>query len=152
VDPRGPGVVIDTNVWISGLLTTTGAPAQLARRVIRQGRPVFTSDTFAELKDRLWRPKFDRYVTMEIRKQLLHDIDTVAHWVGVPQEVAGQTFCRDSDDDKFIHAALAAKAPWLVTGDKDLLVLAEGLLAKGLRIVSPADALLMAEFALHTSP
>jgi len=89
---------------------------------------------------------------MEIRKQLLHDIDTVAHWVGVPQEVAGQTFCRDSDDDKFIHAALAAKAPWLVTGDKDLLVLAEGLLAKGLRIVSPADALLMAEFALHTSP
>ncbi|OGA35825.1 MAG: putative toxin-antitoxin system toxin component, PIN family [Betaproteobacteria bacterium RIFCSPLOWO2_12_61_14] len=147
MNPRGPRVVIDTNVWISGLLTKAGTPAQLTRQVVRYGQPVFTPGTFAELKQRLWLPKFDRYVTMDDRKRLLHDIDTVAYWVDVPQQVAGQTFCRDADDDKFIHAALAAAADWLVTGDKDLLVLFESLLASGVRIVSPADALQLPEFS-----
>jgi putative PIN family toxin of toxin-antitoxin system len=147
VSPRGPKVVIDTNVWISGLLTKTGTPARLVRHVVRFGLPVFTLDTFAELKQRLWLPKFDRYVAMEYRKQLLHDIDTVAFWVDVPQQIAAQASCRDADDDKFIHAALAAEAYWLVTGDKDLLVLSEDLLASGIRIVSPADASQLPEFS-----
>ena len=143
---RRVSVVIDTNVWISGLLTKTGSPAQLVRQVINLGQPVFTTDTFAELKERLWRPKFDRYVGMEQRKQLLHDIDTVAYWVDVPPTIAEQTFCRDADDDKFIHAAFAAEAHWLVTGDKDLLVLSESLLPSGLKIVTSADALQLPEF------
>jgi len=147
VNPRGPSVVIDTNVWISGLLTKTGTPAQLIRNVVRRGLPIFTPDTFAELKQRLWLPKFDRYVSMEYRKQLLHDIDTVALWVDVPPQIAEQAFCRDADDDKFIHAALASGAEWLVTGDKDLLVLSERLLASGVRIISPADALQLQEFS-----
>ncbi len=146
MSPPGPRVVIDTNVWISGLLTKTGTPAQLIRHVVRHCQPVFTLDTFAELKQRLWLPKFDRYVAMEYRKQLLHDIDTVAFWVEVPQPIAAQTYCRDADDDKFIHAALAADADWLVTGDKDLLVLSERLSASGIRIISPAVAMQMTEF------
>lgn len=146
MSPRGPVVIIDTNVWISGLLTKTGTPAQLTRQVIKHGQPVFTSNTFAELTERLWRPKFDRYIDMDRRKQFLHDIDAVACWVSVPQEISQQTFCRDADDDKFIHAVLAAGAGWLVTGDQDLLVLSESLLALGVRIVSPADALQLPEF------
>lgn len=147
MNPRGPRVVIDTNVWISGLLTKTGAPALLTRQVVRCGQPVFTRDTFAELRQRLWLPKFDRYVTMDDRKRLLHDIDTVGYWIDVPQQIAVQTFCRDADDDKFIHATLAAAADWLVTGDKDLLVLFESLLASGVRIISPVDALQLPEFS-----
>ena len=147
MNPRGPGVIIDTNVWISGVLTKTGTPALLIRHVLRQALPVFTVDTFAELKQRLWLPKFDRYVSMEHRKQLLHDIDTVAYWVDVPQKIAKQTFCRDADDDKFIHAALAAGADWLITGDKDLLILSESLLSFGVRIASPANTLLLPEFS-----
>jgi putative PIN family toxin of toxin-antitoxin system len=143
---RRVSVVIDTSVWISGLLTKAGSPAQLVRRVINLGQPVFTTDTFAELKERLWHPKFDRYVGMEQRKQLLHDIDTVAYWVDVSPELAGQTFSRDKYDDKFIHAAFAADAHWLVTGDKDLLVLSGSLLPSGLRIVTPADILPLPEF------
>ncbi|MBW8073694.1 MAG: putative toxin-antitoxin system toxin component, PIN family [Ferrovum sp.] len=73
---------------------------------------------FAELKHRLWLPKFDRYVSMEYRRQILHDIDTVAYWTDVPQKISVKVFCRDADDDKFIHATLAACADWLVTGDK----------------------------------
>jgi uncharacterized protein len=140
-------VVIDTNVWISGILTQTGTPAQLIRHVVRYSLPVFSQDTFAEFKQRLWLPKFDRYVSMEYRKQLLHDIDAVAFWVEVPQNISAQTYCRDADDDKFIHTALVAGADWLVTGDKDLLVLSASMLASGIRIVSPADAIQLPEFS-----
>ena len=108
---------------------------------------MFSQDTFTELKQRLWLPKFDRYVSMEYRKQLLHDIDTVAVWIEVPQNITAQTYCRDTDDDKFIHAALVAGADWLVTGDKDLLVLADSMRASDVRIVSPGDAIQLPEFS-----
>lgn len=147
MNPQGTVVVIDTNVWISGLLTRSGTPAQLTRNVVRFCRPVFTADTFAELKQRLWLPKFDRYVSMDDRKKILHDLDTIATWIAVSEQIKSQTFCRDADDDKFIHAALAAGTDWLRTGDKDLLVLSESLSASGVRIVSPADALLLPEFS-----
>lgn len=145
--PPGFAVVIDTNVWISGLLTKTGAPALLTRHVIRDGLPVFSAETFAELKDRLWRPKFDRYVTLEQRKSLLRDIESSALWIDVPPAVAEREFCRDAADDKFIQTALAAGAAWLVTGDQDLLVLSRGMLPLGVRIISPADAMCLPEFS-----
>lgn len=143
-------VVIDTNVWISGVLTQTGIPAQLIRQVVRLGSPVFTPDTFAELKQRLWLPKFDRYVSLEDRRRLLQEIDTVAIWVEVPPPIAALTFCRDADDDKFIQAALQAKADCLVTGDRGLLVLSEALLVSGVHIVSPSEALQLPEFKVRT--
>ena len=138
MSPRGPLVVIDTNVWISGLLTRTGYPAQVARQVICGGQPVFSAETFAELKARLWRPKFDRYITLEQRKNYLADLDAIALWVEVSPESATKTYCRDPDDDKFIHAALAAGSSHLVTGDGDLLCLHP---LGDLHILSPRDAL-----------
>lgn len=142
-------MVIDTNVWISGLLTKAGYPAQLTRQVIRRGQPVFSMATFAELKERLWRPKFDRYVTLEQRKSLLADIESVALTVEVPSMLAVQTFCRDAADDKFIHAAMAAESAWLVTGDQDLLVLSARMMSLGVQIISPADAMCLPEFSLR---
>lgn len=130
------------------MLTKTGYPAQLTRQVIQIGQPVFSADTFAELNDRLWRPKFDRYVTLEQRKALLRDLESIALWVDVPPAIATKTYSRDSADDKFIHAALAAQTPWLVTGDKDLLVLTEHMLSHGVQIISPADAMCLPEFSL----
>ena len=139
----GKGVVIDTNVWISAFLMKTGAPAAVVRQVIAHGRPVFSAQTFAELEARLWLPKFDHYLGMDDRKQLLQDTNALAHWVEVPPALAAQKFCRDADDDKFIHAALAAEAPWLVTGDQDLLQVPA---LPRLRILSPAAALRLPEF------
>ena len=116
-------VVIDTNVWISGLLTRTGTAALLTRHVVQNGQAVLTQQTFAELNDRMWRPKFDRYVTLEQRKKLLSDIESSGLWVEVAPAISATTYCRDAADDMFIHAAQAATAAWLVTGDKDLLCL-----------------------------
>lgn len=138
MSPREPLVVIDTNVWISGVLTRSGVPAQLVRLVVRQGHPVLSPDTFAELKQRLWLPKFDRYVSMEDRRRLLEGIDTVAVWIDISSQMAARTFCRDAKDDKFIHAALAAGATRLITGDNDLLCLHP---LDSLHILTPRQAL-----------
>ena len=139
----GIRVVIDTNVWISAFLKKTGTPASLVRHVVANGQPVFSSLTFEELEGRLWLPKFDRYLGMEERKLLLHDANALAYWVEVPPAMSAQTFCRDVHDDKFIHAALAGNAPWLVTGDQDLLDVPT---LTQLRIVTPANALQLAAF------
>jgi len=142
-------VVIDTNVWISGLLMATGSPAQLVRQVIRHGRPVFSRDTFDEFAERLWRPKFDRYVSIDQRKAFLHDAAAIADWVEEPPSIAARSFCRDATDDKFIHTALAADSTFLVSGDSDLLVLTDIVLAMGVKIVTPADAVRLSEFSAN---
>ena len=137
-------VVIDTNIWISAALSREGAPARLVHHVLEHGLPVFSSGTFAELETRLWLPKFDRYLSLELRQQILHDLDAAAHWVEVPPEISVCTHCRDADDDKFIHAALAGGAAWLVSGDRDLL---DAPAVQGVRILSAVEALRLPEFS-----
>ena len=82
----------------------------------------------------------------EQRTALLRDIQSIDLWVDVPPAIAAKTHCRNAADDKFIHTALAAAAPWLITGDQDLLVLARSVLQLGVRISSPADAMASPEF------
>lgn len=136
--------VIDTNVWISAALSPAGAPARLVRHVLAHGVPVFSGDTFAELQTRLWKPKFDRYLGMDARRRLLHDLNAAALWIEVPPAVAAVAHCRDADDDRFVHAALAASAPWLVTGDQDLLDVPP---LPRLSILTPAAALAAVELS-----
>lgn len=137
--PEGPQrVVIDSNVWISAFLVRSGTAGLAVRRLLESRRPCFSEATFAELENPIWKPKFDRYLNLENRQALLHDVQALAHWVEVPRAVAAQAWCRDTDDDKFIHTALAAQAAWLVTGDLDLLSVHP---PQGLQILTPAEAL-----------
>jgi uncharacterized protein len=137
VEPR-LRVVIDTNVWISAALLPGSLPGQVVRRVLAQGVPVFSPATFEALRSRLWKPKFDRWVSLEMRQQWLHDADACALWVTPSANIAAQAYSRDRDDDAFIHAALAAEAGFLVTGDQDLLVVGQAL---PFLILTPAEAL-----------
>lgn len=132
-------VVLDTNVWLSAALSLNGAPAQVVRAVLLQGLAVFSEATFAELETRIWKPKFDRYISLEARKSILRDASAAALWVEIPPELMEQRWSRDPDDDVFIRTALMANAPWLVTGDGDLLSVPA---VDGLNIVTPARALL----------
>lgn len=135
-------IVIETNVLISAALSPDGPPAKLLAKVLSEHCLVFTTATFAELESRIWKPKFDRYIKLEDRKAVLHDMSAAAIWVEVPQSIAGAAYSRDADDDMFVHAAIAAEATLLVTGDQDLLVLAKRLNdSHKLVICKPAYAL-----------
>ena len=128
-------LVIDTNILISAALSLQGAPAKLVQSALAQHRLVFSQATFDELRTRIYRPKFDRYISLEDRERLLRDFSACAIWVDSGEP--GQ-YCRDRDDDHFIEAALKAQAHCLVSGDKDLLQAPEVL---GLRILSVHQAL-----------
>ena len=128
-------LVIDTNILISAALSSQGAPARLVRCVLAQHQLVFSQPTFDELRSRIYRPKFDRYISLEGRERLLHDFNACAHWVDIGEPAV---YCRDRDDDKFIETALTAQASYLVSGDNDLL---EVTAPAALKIISSQQAL-----------
>jgi putative PIN family toxin of toxin-antitoxin system len=130
-------VVVDTNVLVSAALMSAGAPA-LLDKLLAAGALVFSPATFAELESRLWKPKFDRYLSLERRQRLLHDLNASAFWVDIPRDISVQKFSRDVSDDAFVHAAMTAKAVRLVSGDDDLLCLHPIV---DLHILSPRAAL-----------
>lgn len=132
-------VVLDTNVWLSAALSPNGTPSRAVRDVLLQGAAVFSEATFVELETRIWKPKFDRYISLEARKSILRDARAAALWVEIPPELADHRWSRDPDDDVFIQTALAANASWLVTGDDDLLSVPA---IEALKVVTPAQALL----------
>jgi putative PIN family toxin of toxin-antitoxin system len=139
--------VVDTIVLIRAALLNSSEPAALLRRVLVQAQLVFSPVTIQELETRLWRTKFDRYVTMDDRRLLLHDLAAVAEWVEPDETVCTATFSRDPADDKFVHAALVARAACLASGDANLLTLGQ---VEGTRIVTPARGL--RQFGLIRQP
>ncbi len=128
-------LVIDTNVLISAALSTQGAPAKLVQCALAQHRLVFSQATFDELRTRLYRPKFDRFIALESRERLLHDFNACAHWVEIGES---GLYCRDRDDDQVVETALQASAAALISGDKDLLDMAP---IPSLQVLSPQQAL-----------
>lgn len=131
-------VVVDTNVLLSAALCPTNVPARVVNLLLQSSRLVFSGQTFAELETRIWKPKFDRYLSPETRKGLLHDFSAAGHWVEIPQELSDNRWSVDEDDDHFIRAAMASGARRLITGDTDLLVLKE---IGALQICTPRTAL-----------
>lgn len=79
---------------------------------------MFFEETFGELRSRLSRSKFDRYVGRHRRAVFLAQIQAVSEWVAIAGAKLG---CRDPDDDQFLETALMGEAHCLITGDRDLL-------------------------------
>ena len=123
---------------LSAALSPAGAPALLLAWLLNHGQLVLSNTTFCELQTRIYKPKFDRYLSLETRKRILHDVNAAALWVDVSKDLAAQRYSRDPDDDAFIHAAITADACAIVSGDSDLLVLDP---IGAVRILSPRAAL-----------
>lgn len=136
--------VIDTNVWISAALSPASAPAQLLRVVLLHGAVVFSDATFAELESRIWKPIFDRYISLEAHRALLRGARAASLWAETPPALRTQAGSRDFSDDAFVRTALAAESTWLITGDEDLLTVPA---IPNLRILSPAQAMALNEFS-----
>ncbi len=116
-------LVLDTNVVVSGLLWD-GSP----RRLLRMGRGdeirLFTSaPLLAELTDVLSRPKFEKKI---IASLLSVDelVDLYAELAALVRPNPVPRLAPDPDDDVVIGTALAARANFVVTGDRGLLSLA----------------------------
>ncbi len=128
-------IVVDTNVFISGLLSTTSTPAQVVERAIQEEQLLVSTDTLRELVTKLFLPKFDRYVSRERREALLERLPPNVEVVEIVQRIRA---CRDPKDDKFLEVAVNGEAQVLVSGDADLLALHP---FRGTDILTPAEYL-----------
>ena len=130
-------VVADTNVLISAALLPDGRPRAVVDAVrSANGVLLFSDETFVELRSRIDRRKFDRYVGRDARAAWLAQLEAVSERVSITGARLG---CRDPDDDKLLETALKGDADCLVTGDHDLLAMTP---FHGIPILTPADFLL----------
>jgi putative PIN family toxin of toxin-antitoxin system len=113
-------VVVDTNVFVSGLFSRASSPALVVERTITHGQLLASTDTSRELIRTLLSPKFDRYVSRPRREALLDRLGPHLEIVEIVQRVRA---CRDPKDDSFLELAVNGEANVIVTGDDDLLAL-----------------------------
>ena len=130
--PGRERVDIDTNVFVSGLLSTKSPPALCLEHVVAFCQLVASEANLRELMQTLLSPKFDRCVSQARREELLGRLAPIVEIVEVVQQVRA---CRDPKDDQFLEAAVNGRADVVITGDADLLALDP---FRGIAIVTPA--------------
>lgn len=128
-------VVIDTNAWISRLLIADSVSAQAVDMAMEQAEVVVSESTLGELADLLSRDKWDRYVTIEDRQEFMQRLMQITILRPVISQIDD---CRDPRDNKFLALAFDSEAEFIITGDKDLLVLHPW---RGIQMIKPSDFL-----------
>lgn len=116
--------VLDTSVLVSALVFHAGALSWL-RDAWRTGRilPLASRATAEELIRVLAYPKFA--LTARDQRDLLDDYLPFCESVTIPSPPPAVPDCRDPFDRPSLELALAGASDVLVTGDTDLLALAE---------------------------
>jgi putative PIN family toxin of toxin-antitoxin system len=139
-----PRLVIDANVFVSGLISGAGSPARVLRAVQGKRAVHLVSDPIVEeylrVLDYARIRKFSK-----ISDAFVADI--AAYLVYQTERVELQSRIRispDPNDDMFLNTAVDGGATLLVTGDKtDLLALRT---VENIPIVSAREALLRLQF------
>jgi len=129
-----PRIVVDTNVVVSGLLF----PRSELNRALQKAQKfamLASEATQLEVVEVLLRSKFDRYVDLEIRRQLAAEYIRACETVHVHSGIRAS---RDSKDNKFLELAVDGRADLILTGDQDLLALHP---FRGIPILTPGEFL-----------
>jgi len=130
-----PRLVFDTNILISHLLIPTGIPAKAVRKELHMGQLIVSDDTLNELASVISRPKFDRYISLQDRKDFFRFLGRVVERVTIIRNIQA---CRDPKDDRFLELAVNGQAETIITGDEDLLALNP---FRSIRIITPSEFL-----------
>jgi putative PIN family toxin of toxin-antitoxin system len=137
-DKLRPRLVIDTNVFVSGLISGAGSPAQILKAIDDKKVIHLVSDPIVEeylrvlnyAQIRKFKKITDEFVA-DIAAYLVYQTERV-------ELVSSLKLSPDSDDDVFLETAVDGRANWLVTNDKaDLLSLGA---VEGIPIVSAREA------------
>ncbi len=134
-----PKVVVDTNVFVSGLRIVNSKPARLID-YWRNGQIdiVVSEEIVEEYLDVLSRPRL---------KIALQDVREVVRYLYMRVEIVKpkRTFkviIEDPSDNKFLECAVEGRAEYIISGGNHLLNLKE---FEGVKIMSVADFLSLIE-------
>ncbi len=102
--------VVDTNIFLSGLLNSSGAPAKLILRWLLGQFDLVISDQVIEEYTYVMRNQ--QGVERDKVINLLKELNSSAIRVEIDGILQA---CKDPDDDKFLETALQGQARYLVT-------------------------------------
>lgn len=111
-------VVVDTNVLISAFVFG-GNAEQVLEKVLASGELISSAFVLTEL-ERVLKGKFE--IPADKINRILTSLNQVAQVLS--PDAPPPNICRDPDDNFILQLAAFADADFIVTGDKDLLVLA----------------------------
>lgn len=125
-------IVLDTNVFISGIFFT-GPPYQILK-AWRDGRvQLLVSPSILDEYRRIGAELALQFRNVDLRAFL--DLLTVQAEI-VLAPTLPPVIRDDPSDDKFLEAAVAGNASYIISGDKHLLTLSE---FQGIQILKPRD-------------
>jgi len=130
-----PLVVFDTNIFLRALINPKGVNARLVASLDRFVL-VSSPSILEEVAEVLSRTEL--LIAKSVRKVDAERIVSLLRQAPMISPAVKVTVCRDPDDNKFLEAAVAAKATYVVTGDKDLRAIGE---YEGVKIRYPAEFL-----------
>ena len=112
--------MLDTNVWVSALLWG-GKPAAIVRAAEEKKLNIFISEDIAtDISQVLAYPKLEKTYHPILRRQdLIEQVLKNAKFVKVTNKV--ELIKEHPADNKFLECALAAKADYIVSGNRHLL-------------------------------
>ena len=117
-----PRLVLDTNIFISGLISGTGPPARILRAIRDRKVVHLVSDPIvAEYLRVLEYPRIRRFQGITdgfiagIAAYLIYETERI-------ELTSALKLSRDPDDDMFLSTAVDGKATLLVSGDKTHLL------------------------------
>lgn len=134
-------VVLDTNIYISGLFFG-GIPRRILDLIEEKFiTPCFTIKTFTELERLLYHDKFikQRNLLSFSIADFLNRIKSYSLIFPQPSEIPIPIIIKeDLPDNYFLACAILSQVSFIVSGDKHLLKLKK---FQGIRIVSPREFL-----------
>lgn len=112
-------IIIDTNLWISFLLTKKFSFLdQLIENDTIQ--LIFCDELIDEFLEVITRPKLKKFFSNKELNHILEIISQKALFIDIISHIE---ICRDDKDNFLLALAKDSNADFLITGDKDLLVL-----------------------------
>ena len=126
-------IVLDTNILISGVFFRGKERDLLELWFSGKFDVICTEEIFEEYSEVLTR--FTEKSGGNKHKEIAGIIAKNCLFI---KNIYAEKYSRDSDDDKFINCALSGGAKYIVSGDKDLLVLKK---IGGLEIITAANFL-----------
>jgi putative PIN family toxin of toxin-antitoxin system len=112
-------VILDTNLWISFLISKKFSEIDKLiddKKIIL----IFSNELLEEFIDVVSRPKFKKYFSKKDIEKFLEYFDQFGELVKVKSDIK---ICRDEKDNFLLNLSVDSNAEFLITGDKDLLIL-----------------------------
>ena len=80
-------IVIDTNILISAALSPDGTARKALDKVYQQFKIAQSEETYQELSTRIYKPKFDKYISNTERQDFLEVVKKYSQFIEIKSQI-----------------------------------------------------------------